>query len=69
MRKLIVDGDHRAASELAAALAIVGIDAFTAPKRVPVRQLTEDDAERIAAAQAKRDRKAKKRATNQKGKP
>lgn len=33
------------------------------PKRAPVRQLTEADAERIAAAQAKRDRKAAKRAT------
>lgn len=63
MRKLIVDDDNRAASELAAALAIVGIDAFTAPKRAPVRQLTEADADSIAAAQAKRERKAKKRAT------
>lgn len=39
------------------------------PKRVPVRQLTEADAERIAAAQAKRERKAKKRAARPQGEP
>lgn len=37
------------------------------PKRAPVRQLTEADAERIAAAQAKRERKAAKRAARPQG--
>lgn len=53
-------------SSLAAAAAIaalgVPLETLTAPKHIPVRQLTEEDAQRIAAALQKRERKAAKRA-------
>ena len=51
--------------QLVAAMVAAGIpvEAMPVPRSVPVRQRTEADAGRIAAAKAKRDRKAKKRAT------
>lgn len=51
--------------QLFAAMVAAGIpvEAMPVPRSVPVRQRTEADAERIAAAKAKRDRKAKKRAS------
>lgn len=55
---------------LVAALASVGIPAgalLPDPKRKPIHQPTEADAARIATAQAKRERKAAKRATGTPG--
>lgn len=49
---------------IAAAVAVgVPLEAFPTPRHVPVRQPTEADADRMAAAKAKRDRKAAKRAS------
>lgn len=49
----------------AALVAGVPLETLPMPPRKPERQVTEADIQRIAAAQAKRDRKAAKRAAKQ----
>ena len=59
---LVTQGAGKDAAALAALLATAGINAIPS-RQIPVRQLTEADADRIAAAQVKRERKAVLRAT------
>lgn len=51
------------AGYVAALTAVAPLGALPKQKRIPVRQISDADAERIAAAQKKRARKAEKRAT------